>query len=44
MICSVKSDHFCSCDRTRHLLLLNIAVTLCYVDLIIKGSLLWYDV
>ena len=43
-MCSVKSDHFCAGDRTRHCLILNIAVTICSLDLIIKGSLLGYDV
>ena len=40
MMCSAKSDYFCVGDRTRFCFILNIAVTICCVDLIIKGSLL----
>ena len=40
MMSSAKSDNLFVGDRTRHCLILNIAVTICSIDLIIKGSLL----
>ena len=41
MMCRAKSDHFCEGHRKGHCLmgLLYIAVFICCVDLIIKGSL-----